>query len=427
MEKEAKSESKKVLKKETKKENPKKIIIKKKEEIKESIKGKTKKIKIKKEHTEEQSTDDKIISKEPTLTDIDIIEEVDESRCETGKTEEKEIKEDYDKDDFYKILNNGGSRGQLSETSKKIYKDAYKALIETNLFNNGIHRTTEDNILFILQNLKINGKEVKNPSTLSTYITVILYIFRYYKLEHEKIDKFRDETLEKKAKSYEETNEKKNDYLPSFKELLTEYNVIIKNADEQIKINNPLKTFYIKYIVNYLFFNFFVRNQDVDVYISNDENEINKRISNYKCFENTLFIDETKKHIVYRRYKYKTFKTYGTKTHIIKNKLFYDCCMVLNNSYLLQKYNGERIAETSLNKTIQGLSVRSLGEGNIFKILIERAQKKGKPLKEINKMFDLRGSAVENLFTNYDLGKTNTEAIERDFLDDEHEENINVV
>jgi hypothetical protein len=34
---------------------------------------------------------------------------------------------------------------------------------------------------------------------------------------------------------------------------------------------------------------------------------------------------------------------------------------MLNNSYLLQKYDGSRIAESSLNKTVQGASVKNLG------------------------------------------------------------------
>jgi len=42
-------------------------------------------------------------------------------------------------------------------------------------------------------------------------------------------------------------------------------------------------------------------------------------------------------------------------------------------------------------------------------------------------MFDLRGSSVEHLFSNYDLGKDNIDAIERDFLDDEHEDNIYIL
>ena len=340
--------------------------------------------------------------------------------------EEKEKKKPYDKDEFNKILNKGSSRGIFIETTKKLYNDTYKKLMETNLFEDGIHAMTQENIIFILENLKINGKEVKNPGTLKTYINIILLIFKYFKKDIEKLTDFAEKIKQKEHKHYQEQHEKINELLPSYTELLLNYGIISRNAEEQLKTINPIKNFIIKYLINYLFFNFFVRNQDVDIFITNDIEEVNKRITDSKCYENTLYIDENKKQVVYKRYRYKTFKSYGVKTHIIKTQLFYNCCLMLNNSYLLQKYDGLRIAETSLNRTVQSASVKNLGEGNIFKILIERAQKKGKPLKEIHKMFELRGSSIEHLNTHYDLGKENMDA-EKDFLDYEHEQNINNV
>lgn len=441
--------------KEDKKDLPKIKISKKKTDIEltKEIKPTTKTIKIKKSkknttETPEQTTEqtiEEIIKPEENVFNVNIEdveyknnthdEEFNEvkyneekkitnsPRCED---EEKETQKPYDKDDFYKILNKGSSRGEFTETTKKLYNDIYKKLIETNLFKDGIHNTTQENAIFILENLKINDKEVKNPGTLKTYINIIILIFRYYKKELEKITEFAEKTKQKEHKHYEEQHEKINELLPSYTELLLSYGVISRNAEEQLKTVNPIKNFIIKYLINYLFFNFFVRNQDVDIYITNDIEEVNKRTTNSKCYENTLYIDENKKQVVYKRYRYKTFKTYGVKTHIIRTNLFYNCCLMLNNSYLLQKYNGLRIAESSLNNTVQGASVKNLGEGNIFKILIERALKKGKPLKEIHKMFDLRGSAIEHLNTHYDLGKENMDA-EKDFLDDEHEQNINDV
>lgn len=439
---EKKSEIKKTLK--VKKETQPIIITEKetktkKQSVKEPIK---KKLKIQKKdeqpkeevkETEEIKENNEVIFNNINIENIETKQEEqnnnnneetnNEIKCDI---EVKVEKEEWDKDDFYKILNKGGKKGEFSEPSKNLYIQTYKKLINTNLFNNGIHTTSQENIIFIMENLKIDGKEVKNPSSLNTYLNVVTHIFNYYKLPNDKLNTFKEKIAGERLKTYEDNNKEKNNILPEYKELLNDYNVIVKNAEEQIKSDAPIKKFLSKYIINYLFFNFFVRNLDVDVYITNDYEEVEKRINNHKCYENTLYIDETKNHIVYRRYKYKTFNTYGPKTHIIKNQTFFKCCKILNNNYVLQKLDGSRVTDSSFNKTVILMSSKQIGEGSIFKLLIERAQKKKHPFKEIKKMFDLRGSAVDNLFTNYDLGKENTQE-EKDFLDDEHVQNINDV
>jgi len=390
---------------------------------KEGIKETKKKIKITKKKIE---TD---IFNDFPINNVNITEKVEdkEEKEEVFTCDEDsslEFKKSYDKDDFYKILNNGGIRGEFTDSTKNLYNNLYKNLINTKLFKDGVHNVPQENMIFILDNLKVNDKNVDKPSTLKSYICISLLIYRYHKKEHDKIISYAEKNKTKELLHYEEQNQKKNNILPDHRELLIGYSIISKNAEEQLNTINPLKTFYIKYIVNYLFFNFFVRSQDVHVFITNDMNEVEKRITNSKCYENTLFIDETKKYIVYRRYKYKTFKSYGVKTHIIKTNLFYNCCLKLNNSYLLQKYDGSCVSDSSINKTVQNLSIKTLGEGNIFKILIERAQSKNKPLKEIHKMFELRGSSIENLNIHYDLSKDIID-VEKDLLDIEHEQNIN--
>jgi hypothetical protein len=396
--------------------------------VKEPIKRKLK-ISKKEEQLKEKIEENEVIFNNINIENIEVKQEEqnndtnNEIKCDIEKIVEKE---EFDKDDFYKILNKGGKKGEFSEPSKILYLQTYKKLINTNLFNNGIHTTSQENIIFIMENLKIDNKEVKNPSSLNTYLNVVSHIFNYYNLPNDKLNEFKEKIAGERLKTFEENNKEKNNTLPEYKELLNEYNVIVKNAEEQIKTESPIKKFLCKYIINYLFFNFFVRNLDIDVFITNDYEEIEKRINNQKCYENTLYIDELKNHIVYRRYKYKTFNTYGSKTHIIKNQTFYKCCKVLNNMYVIQKQDGSRVSDSSFNKTVINMSCKQIGEGSIFKLLIERAQKKKHPFKEIKKMFEIRGSAVDNLFTNYDLGKENTHE-EKDFLDDEHIQNINDV
>ena len=335
----------------------------------------------------------------------------------TALPEKKEIE-----DNFSEIINSS----ILKDSTKKIYNDTYKKLITNEKYKNGVVKLNEDEIIESLKNLVINDKKISNPSSLNSYLNVIFLIFKHHNLDNKKLFEFKSNNNTERIKTTMENSEKKGDELVNYKELLEEYLKIEEKAKEQIKDKNPIKTFLIKYIVNYILFNFFVRNQDIDIYITNNINEINKRTEDSKKYENTIFIDEKEKNVIYRRYKYKTFSSYGTKIHLINDELFYNCCLKLNNSYLLQKTNGEKISDSSLNKTVMRISTMTIGEGNIFKILLDRAFKQKKPTKEIKKMFDTRGSSLENFFNYYDLAKDNIN-YEEDFLSDVHKKNILIV
>lgn len=325
-------------------------------------------------------------------------------------------------DNFLEVIKNS----ILKDSTKKIYLAIYKNLIKNEKYKNGIVKLNQDEIIESLKNLVINDKKISNPSSLNSYLNVILLVFKYYNLDNKKLIDFKSDNNKERIKVTMANSEKKGDSLINYKELLEEYLKIEENAKEQLRDKNPKKIFLIKYIVNYILFNFFTRNQDIHLFITNDMNKINERIEDSNKYENTIFINEKEKNIFYRRYKYKTFLTYGVQKHIIKDELMYDCCMKLNNSYLLQKENGLKISETSLNKTVLRMSVNSLGEGNIFKILLDRALMQKKPTKEIKKMFDLRGSSVENFFNYYDLAKENLN-YEEDFLNDIHKKNLLVI
>lgn len=314
----------------------------------------------------------------------------------------------------------------LKSSTKKIYLDNYKKLMTNDNFKKGIVNMSEEEIINNLNNLVINGKVVTNPSTVNNYLNVILLVLKKYEIKYEKINEFKLKNNTERIKTTMENSEKKGEELIEYTELIDEYRRIEERAREQVNSINHLKIFLIKYVLNYLFFNFFVRNQDVDVFITDNIDEVNKRIENPLTYENTLYIDRENKNIFYRRYKYKTFSTYGSQKHIIENELLYKCCEKLNGTYLLQKENGERIKETSITKMVIKLSCKELGEGNIFKILLDRAQKQKKPAKEIKRMFDSRGSSVENFYNYYDLAIDN-EHFKEDYLNEVHKNNKTVV
>ena len=325
-------------------------------------------------------------------------------------------------DNFEEIL----EESNLKSTTKKVYLDNYKKLITNNNFKKGIINMSEEEIIENLNNLVINDKKITNPSTLNNYLNVIFLVLKKYEIKYEKICELKIKNNAERIKTTMNNSEKKGEELIEYTELIDEYRRYEERAREQVKNINPLKIFIIKHVLNYLFFNFFVRNQDVDVFITDNIEEVNKRIENSDKYENTLFIDKESKNIYYRRYRYKTFSTYGSQKHLINNELIYKCCEILNNSYLLQKENGERISESSITKTVIKLSCKQLGEGNIFKILLDRAQKQKKPTKEIKRMFELRCSSIENFYNYYDLAIEN-ENFKEDYLNEVHKNNKTII
>ncbi len=338
------------------------------------------------------------------------------------KTDELTIVKEVLNDNFEEIL----EESDLKSTTKKNYLSNYKKLITNDNFKNGIRNMTEEEIIENLNNLIINGNKVINPSIINNYLNVIFLVLKKYDINHEKIREFKTKNNVERIKTTMSNSEKKGEELIEYTELIDEYRRYEERAREQVNNKNPLKIFVIKHILNYLFFNFFVRNQDVDVFITDNIEEVNKRIENPDKYENTLFIDRENKNIFYRRYRYKTFSTYGSQKHLINNELIYKCCEILNNSYLLQKENGERISESSITKTVIKLSCKQLGEGNIFKILLDRAQKQKKPTKEIKKMFELRCSSIENFYNYYDLAIDN-ENFKEDYLNEIHKNNKTII
>jgi hypothetical protein len=162
------------------------------------------------------------------------------------------------------------------------------------------------------------------------------------------------------------------------------------------------KTQFVQYIINYLLLNFGVRTQDLDVLIVS--NKAKKKIGD--TLDNYLIVYKTK--IVYIRRKYKTYKTYGEKINIIKDKKFIDAVTQLGRGDfdpLLLTSDGKRISESGLNKTIQRMSYGQYGEGRLFKLLVDAYKYDEKKLKELS---DNRGTSVKEIlasYTNEDLLK----------------------
>jgi hypothetical protein len=130
-----------------------------------------------------------------------------------------------------------------------------------------------------------------------------------------------------------------------------------------------------RYILNYLCFCFGVRNEDLDL-------DFHKSPNNYLIYEDGVCI--------YVRNKYKTVKTYGVKTHVIRNPKFIDAY--------------QRCQPPRKPKQIGPfLKLKLLlPEGDMFKMHVKDLEEKG-DTETIRLLAESRGTNIETVLNYYNL------------------------
>jgi len=216
-------------------------------------------------------------------------------------------------------------------------------------------------------------------------ISVPIIIYQNNNLPTETLVSYRDLILQQKEAHLKERNKNKNNTLPQFTEL-TKYLKSLMDIDE-----------YRKYVLNFLLTYYGVRNEDVDVFITGNKDDLKDETRNY------LLVQPTQ--IQWIRNIYKTFKTYGTKKIVIRNK---DFVIALNqlphNEWLLTDPKGEHIIPSSVGRYIQDRTFNGLSEGDIFKVLVRDITQKGKNvLSKLKQVSDWRGTDLKTIAEFYDL------------------------
>mgnify|MGYP003643633122 FL=1 len=145
---------------------------------------------------------------------------------------------------------------------------------------------------------------------------------------------------------------------------------------------------WIKYILNYLWFNYGVRNQDVDLTFAKTKSAMTDLTKNY------LYVKL--KQVVFVRNAYKTSATYGKQSHVITDNKFIASCfnqMQLSTSLFNDKLIGNAVRKYLINGML---------ESHIFKMLIADAVGR-KDTDEINLLSASRGTAIETIKEYYDI------------------------
>jgi hypothetical protein len=278
-------------------------------------------------------------------------------------TEEEDI--DVVKDLELQVLRES-LQGKSANTIKS-YTQTYEALYKA--LGKEVRQSSQK--LIVQTADKLSG----NPNTRAAFINVGILCRRLYNLDVKELEKARRDNKKGIAEHTKATNNKLD--LPTVKEFE-------EHIDDLYQ-----KKQYKHFVVNFLLHKLCCRNQDLNFNIVMRQKDVPKDNKNY------MWLGRNKA-TLYRR-DYKTDKTYGEKINILTDKRLLTALKKLQqaNEQLVpnDKYMGYYIKQYSFNQ---------LGEGNIFKMLVDDARKSG-DLIRLHEMSKLRGSDLCNIVTSYNV------------------------
>jgi hypothetical protein len=185
---------------------------------------------------------------------------------------------------------------------------------------------------------------------------------------------------EYRSKMRKETEKKNVEVMNQRKDTLIEYEQFENELESVHK-----KKEWNKYIINYLWFNYGVRNEDVNVKVVSRMKDMNEN-------ENYLLIKADK--VIYTRNKYKTYSTYGKNVIDITDRKFRLACKKVSG-YLLNQ-------EAELGNDLKKYYILKMTERDIFNIIVDKYYK-DKDITKINELSKSRGTALSTMKSFYNV------------------------
>lgn len=273
--------------------------------------------------------------------------------------------------------NVGGGPNEVSEKTKQIYINVVKR-IRASAPDFKFPLTKKED----LTKVKAMLSKQSNINTQLQFLNVIIVLRREWEQESEKLKEYRKTLQSQRA-------DKQIDKMDQAGATTMEYSEFKKQLDELAESDN-----YLKYIVNYLFFNFGLRNADLDITITD-------KLTEYKNDdENYIFVGKSKsvEPYTYKRANYKTRSTYGIKEHIIKDKSFQKAVSTLPMGKLFKNAQ----INNGIRKYLIGSGDIKMTEGKIFKMLIKHAIAVNDP-NQIRYLADTRGTDIKTIREYYNM------------------------
>jgi len=239
----------------------------------------------------------------------------------------------------------------ISEKSKTNYRNILK-ILERDGYNFSF--TVNDTILFL------------SNYPIQTALNLLNVIFVIRKALDQDMKSYIELRASMQQEQSKQTHEKLSELkLMDSKEYLTLMNDAFNNKE------------YLKFVLNYLCYNYGIRNEDLRVTIGSETKG--------------NFLIKNKVGVAYIRQAYKTFSTYGIKKHIIKNKQFVEAFKQLPEGIIYEGHMSNFLKKYLI-----------LPEGQIFKMRIRDLETEGNT-KEIKQLAEDRGTSIPTVLSNYNI------------------------
>jgi hypothetical protein len=272
------------------------------------------------------------------------------------------------------------SKPLITSQTKKNYVNIYKKI--HSILQQTISETDDEQILFVLD--EISNSNVNNELT---YINVVILIRQALNQKCTLLEKRRDylKTLRDK-----ETKKPKEIDLPPYNDVKAYIEELFQKGD------------YKRYIVNFLIFNYGVRNKDVNVLITT-----RKDVKNIDTNTNYLLVKQ--REIEWIRNEYKTVASHLQQRIVIKAKNFITAVKALELNTWLLSGTATPISETSVTNIITRMLFKhngeNLSESDYFKLNIKHLQTQPNSYSKIALLSAYRGTAMETIEKYYNLLK----------------------
>ena len=219
-------------------------------------------------------------------------------------------------------------------------------------------------------------EDVNNVRTLNArknvYNVLVMFFNGIDKDRYEAFVQKRENLRSEIAEEVKTKNNEKNETLPS-------YDKLKEHLDQSEGAC---------YIINYLLMNYYVRNLDLDLTITRDQDMVNSKDGNF------LIVSKTD--ITYHRNKFKTVKSKGPITLVIKNRIFRKHVV----DYLGKQGEVDLITGGKLDHFIRKCTYESLGETDYLKTLVKHYMVTTN-MVALNDIPKFRGSSIDLVMKNY--------------------------
>jgi hypothetical protein len=266
------------------------------------------------------------------------------------------------------------SYAEKAKNTIKTYNNAYKKLHDE-LDQKDIHTCTSKEIFEALD-------KYESSNTRQSLLNVAIGVWKLYSLDTDDLVAYREDLSKSIKQTVKNKNKALQEHLPSYDELVKHTNACFNTGR------------YVEYVVNFLILNFQVRNMDLNFKIISQLVNATDLKLNYMI--------PMKSKVYYVRNKYKTADTYGPKQDVITDP---DFIVAIKRIQAMNKdgYNAVIPNENTLAYRVQSLSYQNLGEGAMFKIIVNHFRN---DLDELKKISANRGTDISTILASYDIMNT---------------------